>query len=99
MSSEFYRGYAAGHQAAQPEWISVKDRLPDLAGNYYTIKEALRGAPGIPIGTIVVDTAEQWHRGKWRQNDKYWKVLYWANPVRMEIPEELVRRPQIRGAA
>jgi hypothetical protein len=49
MTNDFYKGYAAGHLAAQPEWISVKERLPDREGNYYTIKEALRGAPQIPI--------------------------------------------------
>ena len=40
MSNEFYRGFSAGHQAAQPEWISVKDRLPERDGNYYTIAES-----------------------------------------------------------
>ena len=95
MTNDFYKGYAAGHLAAQPEWISVKECLPDREGNYYTIKEALRGAPQIPIGTVTVDTAEQWHRNRWRQNDRYWKVLYWAKPVKMELPEELERRPRV----
>lgn len=97
MSSDYYRGYAAGHQAAQPEWVSVKDRLPERDGNYYTITEALKGAPGIPIGTIAIDTAEQWRHGRWRQNDRYWRVLYWAEPVSMELPEELNRRRRIAG--
>lgn len=94
MSSEFYRGYAAGHQAAQPEWISVKDRLPERDGNYYTIKESMKGAPGMPIGTISIDTTEILRHGKWYQDDEYWKVLYWAKPIRMDVPEELMRRPR-----
>ena len=40
MSNEFYRGFSAGHQASQPEWISVKERLPERDGNYYTIAES-----------------------------------------------------------
>ena len=40
MSNEFYRGFSAGHQAAQLEWISVKERLPEWDGNYYTITES-----------------------------------------------------------
>ncbi len=95
MTNDFYRGYAAGHMAAQPEWISVKERLPDCDGNYYTIKEAVKGAPQIPIGTVTVDTAEQWHRKRWLQNDKYWKVLYWAKPVKVALPEELEKRPRV----
>ena len=94
MSNEYYRGYAAGHLAAQPEWISVKERLPDRSGNYFTIKESVKGGAGIQIGTIAVDLNEQWHRRKWRQNDRYWKVLYWAKPVSPDLPAELGRRPR-----
>ena len=94
MSNEYYRGYAAGHLAAQPEWISVTERLPDRSGNYFTIKEAVKGGAGIPIGAIAVDLNEQWHRRKWRQNDRYWKVLYWAKPVSPDLPAELGRRPR-----
>ena len=68
MSNDYYKGYAAGHLAAQPEWISVKDRLPERSGNYFTIKEAVRGAPGIPIGTITLDLSEQWHHHLWRRH-------------------------------
>ena len=94
MSNDYYRGFAAGHLAAQPEWISVKERLPDRSGNYFTIKEAVRGGAGIPIGTIAVDLNEQWHRRRWRQDDRYWKVLYWAKPVNPDLPEELGKRPR-----
>ena len=94
MSSEFYRGYAAGHLAAQPEWISVKDRLPDHDGNYYTITESLKGALGMPIGTIAIDTTEIWRHGKWYQDNEYWKVLYWAKPIQMDVPQELTQRPR-----
>ena len=92
MSSEYYRGYTAGRMAVQPRWISVKERLPSRDGHYYTITESQRGYPGNPIGTIAVDTNEEWRHGRWRQNDRFWKVLYWAEPLRMELPEELMNR-------
>ena len=95
MSNDYYRGYAAGCMSRQPEWISVKDRLPECDGHYYTIKETRKGFPGYPIGTISVDTCEEWKRGKWQQDDKYWKVLYWAKPIQIIVPEELARRYRI----
>ncbi len=95
MSNDYYRGYAAGRMAVQPEWIRAKDQLPTRDGHYYTIKEALKGAPGIPIGAVAIDTSEVWYRGKWQQNDKYWKVIFWAKPVEMEIPRELMKRYRI----
>ena len=95
LSNEFYRGFSAGHQAAQPEWISVKDRLPERDGNYYTIAESQKGAPGFPIGTIAIDTTELWKHGKWYQDDECWKVLYWAKPIKLDVPEELTRRPRM----
>lgn len=98
MTTDYCRGYAAGHLAAQPEWISMKDRLPEHDGHYFTITESLKGALRMPIGTIAIDTAEEWHRGKWRQNDKYWKVLYWAKPVALSVPDELMRRPRVGRA-
>ena len=45
MTSEYNRGFAAGHMAGQPEWVSVDDRLPDHDGNYYTITEAQKDFP------------------------------------------------------
>ena len=94
MSSEFYHGYAAGHLAAQPEWISVKGRLLDHDGNYYTITESQKGAPSMPIGTIAIDTTEIWRHGKWYQDDEYWKVLYWAKPIQLDVPQKLTRSPK-----
>lgn len=94
MSSEYYRGFTAGHASAQPEWISVKDRLPDHDGNYYTITEAQKDFPAYPKGTISIDTTELWQDGKWWQDDDRWKVLYWANPIQMLVPQELMNRPR-----
>ncbi len=97
MSNDYYRGYAAGHMAAQPQWNSA-DEVPPRDGHYYVIKEALRGFPGTPMGSVVVDTTESWRRGKWNQNDKFWKVLYWAVPPLMILPEELGQRHRINAA-
>ena len=95
MSSEYHDGYAAGRMAVQPEWISVKDRLPDHDGNYYTITEAQKDFPACPQGTIYIDTTELWSEGKWWEDDDDWKVLYWAEPVRLVVPQELMERPRI----
>lgn len=92
MSNDYYRGYAAGRLAMQPEWVSIKDHLPPRDGHYYVIAEAQKGFPGHPIGTIALDTEEYWRKGKWNQNDKFWKVLYWAKPLDIELPEELLNR-------
>lgn len=32
MSNDYYRGYAVGRLAMQPEWISIKDQLPPRDG-------------------------------------------------------------------
>ena len=98
MSNDYYRGYAAGRQAMQPKWISIKDQTPPHDGHYYVIAEAQRGFPGNPIGTVAIDTTEYWRRGKWNQNDRFWKVLYWAFPPELELPEELSRRSRVRAA-
>ena len=82
-------------QLTQPDWISVRDRLPECDGDYFTISESLKGGPGIPIGTISIDTTDVWRHGKWYQDDDCWKVLYWARPVRMAVPEELAGRMRL----
>jgi len=98
MASDFHRGYVAGYQAAQPEWISVKDRLPDQDGLYFTISESQKGGVGFPIGAIAIETSDTWQNGKWYQDDEFWKVLYWAKPVPMAVPECLSKRQRL-GAA
>ena len=94
MSSDYYNGYAAGCMAGQPVWVSVLDRLPDHDGNYYTITEAQKDFPAYAKGTICIDTTELWQGGKWWQDDDCWKVLYWANPIQMLVPQELMNRPR-----
>ena len=95
MSSEYYRRYTAGRMSAQPEWISMEDQLPPGDGDYFTITEAQEDFPACPKGTIAIDTTEQWHNGKWYQDGGNWKVLYWAKPVTMLVPEELMNRPRL----
>jgi len=97
MSNDYYRGYAAGRNSMQPEWNSA-DITPPRDGHYYTVKEALRGFPGHTMGSVVVDTTEYWRKGKWNQNDKFWKVLYWAVPPVLELPEGLEKRHRINAA-
>ena len=94
MTSEYNCGFAAGRMAGQPEWISVDDRLPDHDGNYYTITEAQKDFPAYPKGTISIDTTERWLDGEWWQDDENWKVLYWAEPIQLLVPQELMLRPR-----
>ncbi len=94
MTSEYNYNFAAGRIPCQPEWISVDDHLPDHDGNYYTITEAQKDFPAYPKGTISIDTTELWTDGKWWQDDDCWKVLYWAKPIQMLVPPELMNRPR-----
>ena len=95
MSNEYNRGFTAGHLASQPEWISMKDRLPDRDGSYYTITELQKDLPNYTRGTINIDSSEVWEDGKWYQDDDIWKVLYWANPIKLDVPDELSNRPRL----
>ena len=95
MSNEFFRGFSAGHLASQPEWISMEDRLPDRDGSYYTITELQKDLPNYARGTINIDSTEVWKNGKWWQDDEIWKVLYWAKPIKLDVPAELNCRPRL----
>ena len=39
-----YEGYLAGYQEAAPQWIFVKDRLPEIPENGYSNRVLLLGA-------------------------------------------------------
>ena len=45
-------------------------------------------------GTISIDTTERWLDGEWWQDDENWKVLYWAEPIQLPVPQELMQRPR-----
>ena len=77
--------------------IRVKERLPDHGGSHYKITEPLKGAPGMPIRAIAIDTTEIWRHGKWYLGDECWKVLYWAKSIHLDVPQELVHRPRARS--
>ena len=76
--------------ANKQDWIGVyllvtarlKVRLPQ------------KDFPAYPKGTISIDTTELWTDGKWCQDDDCWKVLYWAKPIQMLVPPELMNRPR-----
>ncbi len=93
MSSEYYDVYTAGRMASKPEWISVVDRLPDHDGNYYTITEAQKDFLAYQKGTISIDTTDRWLDGELWQDDDSRKVLYWAEPIQLMVPQELIQRP------
>ena len=95
MNTENYDGYTAGRMAGQPEWIRADDRLPDHEGSYFTITEAQKDFPAFPKGSISVDAFQRWTDGDWWQDDEDWKVLYWAEPIRLQVPPELMSRPRV----
>ena len=79
----------------QPVWISVKDRLPEKNGDYYVIHELQHDVPIGPKGMISISISETWCDGSWYDNDENWKVIYWAEPVKWDVPEEISDRPRL----
>ena len=95
FSEEYERGYAAGRISAQPQWISVEERLPEAEGDCFTLSELQCDTPAAPKGAIAIDEDECWKDGHWEQDDEFWKVLYWAKPMRFDVPEHLAERPRL----
>ena len=95
FSEEYERGYAAGRISAQPQWISVEERLPEAEGDYFTLSELHCDTPAASKGAIAIDEDECWKDGHWEQDDEFWKVLYWAKPMRFDVPEHLAERPRL----
>ena len=76
-------------------WISVEERLPEAEGDYFTLSELQCDTPAAPKGAIAIDEDECWKDGHWEQDDEFWKVLYWAKPMRFDVPEHLAERPRL----
>lgn len=95
FSEEYRKGFIAGRASVQPKWISVEDELPEEDGDYYTITELLRDTPAAPKGAVSIDVTETWRDGQWWQDNEVWRVLYWAKPITLDIPEELADRPRL----
>ena len=95
MSAEFARGFAEGRLSTQPKWISVKERMPEKDGVYYTITELQRDVPFAGKGTISIDVTVDLIDGAWWQSDDTWKVIYWAEPIRLDVPAEFADRPRL----
>ncbi|MBQ7540926.1 MAG: DUF551 domain-containing protein [Clostridia bacterium] len=78
-----------------PNWISVEDALPTEDDNYITLSEAQQDFEHIKKGDIYVDDCNSWEDGKWYDDGGgYWKILYWAYPVRVTVPAHLADRPK-----
>ena len=82
------------HGIMQPKWIRVQDALPTEDGEYYTIVELQHDSEGFKKGTIDIYRYNDWEDGEWRCEDYWWKVIYWAYPLTIELPTELADRPQ-----
>ncbi len=95
MNSDFEKGYAEGRLSTQPKWVSVADRMPEKDGVYCTITELQRDVPFARKGTISVDVTVDFIDGFFWQTDDTWKVLYWAEPVRVDVPAEFAGRPRL----
>ena len=95
MNQDFERGFALGRLSTQPKWISVKERMPEKDGVYFTITELQRDVPFAKKGTISIDATVDFIDGFFWQADDTWKVIYWAEPVRIDVPAEFVGRPRL----
>ena len=62
-------GFAEGIAAAKPEWISVKDRLPDKDGRYIVTAcdEGCSCGDGIWYDTVVIEAEH--YKGEWSWNE------------------------------
>ncbi len=90
-----FMGCLMGYKAAQPHWISVDDKQPPKEGDYYTIVEAQVEFPPEMHGTISVNVSDYWDGERWEFSDANWNVLFWAKPVRFDIPEVLSDRNRL----
>lgn len=78
LKMAFEDGYQAGVEAAQPKWISVKERLPDDKETVLTYKN----------GIVEVQVYEK-ERNGWIQGNWFWSmatVSHWM-PI-SEPPKE-----------
>jgi hypothetical protein len=68
-------GFLAGYQAAAPQWISVKDRLPEEFNDYI----AFGYEPTIPARHFLAEYEPK--TGRWYERDHDWDltdtILYW----------------------
>ena len=46
-------------------------------------------------GTISIDVTVDLIDGAWWQSDDTWKVIYWAEPIRLDVPAEFADRPRL----
>ena len=97
MMTDFERGFEQGKQSVQPHWISVEDRLPESNGDYFAVSESLHDMPIGPKGSVCAGWAT-FMDGQWEE-DMFdsWKVMYWAEPIQYNIPEEFYGRVRIGG--
>ena len=77
--------------------ISVEDRLPESNGDYFAVSESLHDMPIGPKGSVCAGWAT-FMDGQWEE-DMFdsWKVMYWAEPIQYNIPEEFYGRVRIGG--
>jgi len=75
VSGESKVAFLAGYQAAKPQWISVKDRLPEEFNDYV----AFGYGPTIPARHFLAEYEPKTKR--WYERDHDWDltdtILYW----------------------
>jgi len=67
--SDSYRGFLAGYQAAAPQWISVKDRLPEDSS--FVVVWCCKQLP-LEVGNILM--LAKFERPNWRDQPT-WLVV------------------------
>lgn len=80
-----YKGYLAGYKAAQPQWISVKDRLPEQDVAVLVYGQVLNDPPDI-IGVRRRYNGDQEWKHTWESEDGF---IYSEDDVThwMPLPE------------
>lgn len=82
---EYKRGYAAGRKSLEPDWVSASLRQPERDGIYFAVLQNQDGSCSIGL-------YEMYAGGSWLVDGKTRKVIYWAEPTRFDLPEELRKK-------
>ena len=102
-AAEYKRGYAAGRKSLEPDWVSASLRQPERDGIYFAVLQNQDGSCSIGLEAVIdtwqnrdgscsIGLYEMYAGGSWLVDGKTRKVIYWAEPTRFDLPEELRKK-------